>query len=97
MAPAISHLARYPSTFGGLPLGSAIDGLGSLPIDSALMATAACHLIRRLAAVAVAARHGANGYGSLPLGSELDRLSSLPLGMTLDGLEGSPFSSGLDC
>ena len=101
MALAICHLARYPSTFGGLPLGSALDGLGSLPIDSALMATAACHLIRCLAAEGVAAWHRAQRLrklaSSLPLGSELDCLGSLPLGMTLDGLEGSPFSSGLDC
>jgi len=60
--------------------------------------TAACHLIRCLAAVGVAAWHTElNSYGGLLLGSELDRLGSLPLGMTLDGLEGSPFSSGLDC
>ena len=44
---------------GGLPIGLALNGYGSLPIDLALTATAACHLIRRLAAVAVAARHGA--------------------------------------
>ena len=31
---------------GGLPIGLALNGYGSLSIDSALTATAACHLIR---------------------------------------------------
>jgi len=83
--------------FGSLTLGSALDGLCSLPIDLALTATASCHLIRRWRPWQLPLGTALNGYGSLPLGSELDRLGSLPLGMTLDGLDGSPFSSGLDC
>ena len=42
MAPAISHFARYPSTFGSLPLDSALGGRGSCRSARRSTATAAC-------------------------------------------------------